>query len=164
MTDDRFHLPESLTTVYGLLIPRRERACIAAIAIESNKSRDRAPSGQLLNIMLSGASSEAMFSLPDDEVLKAAMLEAEKYLPELSKHITSTMLYRWTQAEPYSHVGRATDLRCYRDRLQYSNKCVLLAGDYMNTPYTEGAAESGQWAANQICRAAFNMVLQEDTP
>jgi oxygen-dependent protoporphyrinogen oxidase len=164
MTDDRFHLPESLTAVYGLLIPRRERACIAAIGIESNKSRDRAPRGQLFNIMLSGANSEAMLSLPDDAVLKVVMPEAEKYLPELSKHITSTVFYRWTQAEPYSHVGRSMDLRIYRDRLHLSNKRVLLAGDYMNTPYTEGAAESGQWAANQICHTTCNMDFLQRAP
>jgi oxygen-dependent protoporphyrinogen oxidase len=164
MTDDRFHLPERLTTVYGLLIPRRERACITAIGIESNKSRDRAPHGQLLNIMLSGASSAAMLALPDEEVLKAAMPEAERYLPELSKHIASTMLYRWTHAEPYSHVGRATDLRRYREQALYSNKRVLLAGDYMNTPYTEGAAETGQWAANQICHPTYNMDLRQGAP
>ena len=153
MTDSHFQLPASLRTVYGLLIPRRERACIAAISIELNKSRNRSPGGQLLNIMLCGASSEAMLSLSDDDVLKAAMPEAEKYLPELSKHTVSTLLYRWTQAEPFSHMGRAIDLRRYRDRARDSGKRVWLAGDYMNTPYTEGAAESGQWAAHQIIAA-----------
>jgi hypothetical protein len=39
---------------------------------------------------LCGASSEAMLTLPDNEVLKAAIPEAEKYLPELFKHIRLT--------------------------------------------------------------------------
>jgi oxygen-dependent protoporphyrinogen oxidase len=114
--------------------------------------------------MLSGANSEAMLSLPDDGVLKAVLPEAEKYVPELSKHIASTVFYRWTQAEPYSHVGRVTDLRTYRDRLRHSNKRVVLASDYMNMPYTEGAAESGQWAANQICDTIYNLELHRGTP
>lgn len=29
---------------------------------------------------------------------------------------------------------------------------ILLAGDYMSMPYTEGAAESGYWAAAMIAR------------
>lgn len=150
MTDRQFEIPESLRRVYGLLIPRRERACIAAISIESNKSRDRSPGGQLLNIMLCGACSAAMLHLPDDEVLKAAIPEAEKYLPALSRHIASAVLYRWAQAEPFSHLGRASDLRRYRAHSLHSAKRVLLAGDFMSTPYTEGAAESGRWAARQI--------------
>jgi len=150
VTDGHFQLPAELSTVYGLLIPRRERACIAAIGIESNKSRDRSPGGQLLNVMLCGKSSEAMLSLPDNEVLKAAIPEAENYLPELSEHIVSTAICRWPQAEPFSRLGRASDLRRYRDPSRHSRARVLLAGDYMNTPYTEGAAESGRWAAHQI--------------
>jgi hypothetical protein len=31
---------------------------------------------------------------------------------------------------------------------------VLLCGDYMSMSFTEGAAESGRWAAQQIQRAA----------
>lgn len=157
MTDSLFQLPESLSKVYGLLIPRGERGCIAAIGIESNKSRDRALNGQLLNIMLGGAASAFMLAWPDDEILKVVIPEAEKYLSDLGAHLAATVVYRWPQAEPYSQVGRASDLSRYRSDLAQSSGRVLLAGDYMSMPYTEGAAESGEWAANQIRRAASSM-------
>jgi hypothetical protein len=32
---------------------------------------------------------------------------------------------------------------------------VILAGDYMGIPCTEGAAESGQWAANALVPPAI---------
>ncbi|CDS53166.1 hypothetical protein [Polaromonas sp. CG9_12] len=85
--------------------------------------------------------------------------EAEKYLIDLGVPIFSTVVYRWPQAEPYSHVGRASDLARYREDSAPSSRRVLLAGDFMSMPYTEGAAESGQWAAGQIIRAVSRRAL-----
>jgi oxygen-dependent protoporphyrinogen oxidase len=152
MTDDGFSLPAKLIDVYGLLVPRLEREYIASIGIEANKDRDRAPHGQLLNIMLSNTASQSMMSLPDDVIVRTVTPEVESFLPGISGHIEATRIYRWPQAEPYSHVGRATDLRQYREDVCSSLPRVLLAGDYMSMPYTEGAAESGKWAADRIAR------------
>lgn len=152
MTDDGFSVPANLSDVYGLLVPRLEREYIASIGIETNKNRDRAPHGQLLNIMLSNTASQTMMSLPDDVVVRTVTPEAERFLPGISGHIEATRIYRWPQAEPYSHVGRATDLRQYREDVCSSLPRVLLAGDYMSMPYAEGAAESGKWAADQIAK------------
>lgn len=154
MTNDRFRLPDSLEAVYGLLIPRIERRNIAAIGIESNKNRDCAPQGQLLNIMLSNTASGSMMAMTDDAIVHTVILEAEKFFPGLSRQIATTRIYRWKQAEPHSHVGRATDLFRYRNSGRPLDQRVMLAGDYMSMPFTEGAAESGKWAAEQICSAA----------
>jgi oxygen-dependent protoporphyrinogen oxidase len=152
MTDDGFSLPANLSDVYGLLVPRLEREYIASIGIEANKDRDRAPHGQLLNIMLSNSASQSMMSVPDDVIVRTVTPEVERFLPGISGHIEATRIYRWPQAEPYSHIGRATDLRRYRQNVCSSLPRVLLAGDYMSMPYTEGAAESGKWAADRIAR------------
>lgn len=151
MTDDNFRLPDNLKDVYGLLIPRTERLSIAAIGIESNKNRDCAPLGQLLNIMLSNTASRSMMQKPDNEIVHAVILEAGKLFPGLSEKIADTRVFRWKQAEPYSHVGRSKDLLHYRTISHSLDQHVLLAGDYMSMPFTEGAAESGKWAAEQIC-------------
>ncbi len=42
--------------VYGVLRPDIECNVITAISIESNKCKDRAPQGELLNVMLSDKS------------------------------------------------------------------------------------------------------------
>ena len=154
MTDDGFRLPNSLRDVYGLLIPRSERRSIVAIGIESNKNRDCVPQGQLLNIMLSNTASKSMMSMTDDAIIHTVMPEAEKFFPGLSTQIAVTRIYRWKQAEPCSHVGRAKDLLHYRKNGRPLDQRVLLAGDYMSMPFTEGAAESGKWAAEQICNTA----------
>jgi oxygen-dependent protoporphyrinogen oxidase len=151
MTDDRFRLPARLKDVYGLLVPRLERGRIAGIGIESNKNRNRAPRGQLFNILLSNTASSLMTSMADDAIVEIVAREAEQFFPGLTAHVTTARIYRWKHAEPYSHVGRAIDLRQYRNRPRFAQQRVLLAGDYMSMPFTEGAAESGQWAAQRIC-------------
>jgi len=160
MTQDSFRLPDSLRDVYGLFIPRIERRSIAAIGIESNKNRDCAPQGQLLNLLLSNTASASMMSMTDDAIVQTVAPEAEKYFPGLSTQIATTRIYRWKHAEPYSHVGRAKALLHYRNGRALDQR-VLLAGDYMSMPFTEGAAESGKWAAEQICNAALNKAGRE---
>jgi oxygen-dependent protoporphyrinogen oxidase len=152
VTGSGFRLPLALREVYGLLIPRRERRHIAAICIEGNKNRACAPGGQLLNILLCHASATAMMALPDDEVVTFALKEADEYLPGLSTRIATARLYRWRQAEPLSHVGRARDIAQYRQDERSLQRRVWLAGDYMSMPFTEGAAEAGKWAAGEICK------------
>jgi oxygen-dependent protoporphyrinogen oxidase len=154
VTGAGFRLPEPLKDVYGLLIPRLERRHIAAICIETNKNKAGAPGGQLLNILLCRASALAMMALPDNEVAAAVLDEAENYLPGLSARIATTRLYRWKHAEPYSHIGRAKDIARYRNHGSALDRRVWLAGDYMSMPFTEGAAESGKWAADEICKRA----------
>lgn len=154
MTDEHFRLPEALKAVYGVLIPRRERRNIAAIGIESNKNRHCTPGGQLLNIMLSNTASMSMMPMTDEAIAHAVALEAETLLPGLATHIAALRIYRWHQAMPYSPVGRAMDLLRYKKNCLPSDQRVLLAGDYMSMPFTEGAAGSGKWAAEQIRASA----------
>ncbi|MGA3371123.1 MAG: NAD(P)/FAD-dependent oxidoreductase [Terracidiphilus sp.] len=147
-----FHLPEPLKDVYGLLVPRQERRQIAAICIEKNKYRGGGQEGQLLNILLCHASAMAMMALPDDEIVAAATEEAEKFLPGLTAQIRAARLYRWEYAEPYSQVGRAREIAEYRSSGRALDRRVWLAGDFMSMPFNEGAAESGKWAADAICK------------
>jgi len=153
MTDETFDLPDVVTDVYGVLIPRCERRSIVAIGIENNKNRNSFPKGQLLNIMLSNARACALMDMTDDVIAKSAIEEAESLFPLLSAHVVATRVYRWKAAEPYSNVGRAKDLRHYREAFHPLTQRVILTGDYMSMPFTEGAAESGRWAASQITGA-----------
>jgi oxygen-dependent protoporphyrinogen oxidase len=157
MTRPEFRLPDSLRAVYGLLVPRRERQHVAAIGIESNKCRDRAARGELFNVMLAGNSSRDLMARPDAEIVQAVLPEVERLLPGISAQIAVTRIYRWPEAEPLSPVGRAKNVRRYRERIAAAPwPRVLLAGDYLSMPFTEGAAESGIWAAQTIIRAHEN--------
>jgi len=153
MTRPEYRLPASLRAVYGLLVPRRERRQVAAIGIESNKCRDRAARGELFNVMLAGTSSRDLMAWPEAEIVHEILPEVERFLPGISAQIVAARIYRWPEAEPLSPVGRAKEVRRYRERTAAAPyPRVLLAGDYLSMPFTEGAAESGIWAAQTIMR------------
>jgi oxygen-dependent protoporphyrinogen oxidase len=151
LADARYTLPQPLQSVYGILIPRSERGHLAALAVEGNKCRDRAPAGTLLNVMLSDAAAQKCMVLSDDELLQTIQPEIEAYAPGLFAARIGTHCYRWPQAEPRSPVGRARAISDYRRTA--GMRRILLAGDYMGAPYTEGAAETGAWAASQVAQS-----------
>ena len=139
----------SATDVYGILIPRRERRVIASIAIESQKCPAYARRSELLNVMLSGVASSRLRAQADADVLAEVLPDLDRVLPGAGRSIESAKIYRWPEAEPRSPIGRSRDIAAYRQRWRPDMK-VLLAGDYMGIPCTEGAAESGRWAATAL--------------
>lgn len=148
-TAKEWNIPKALDGVYGLLLPRNERNHVAAVAIETAKHPERAQSGHLLNIMLDGKSGAKMIEWDDEKILQTLLPELEDIFPRISDSIVFNNLYRWKHAEPKSPVGRAKNIREYRNQISRNHR-VVLAGDYMGMPFTEGAAETGLWAALAI--------------
>jgi len=134
--------------IYGIWVPKKERKHISAIVIESNKNRDRKAKGELINVMLPNVSGNEFIDKTDEEVLGAITPELERYFPDISKKLVFTKIYRWREAEPLSPIGRSKDLNTYRT--DKNPRRIFLAGDFMSMPWTDGAAESGKWAANAI--------------
>jgi oxygen-dependent protoporphyrinogen oxidase len=135
-----------LGDVYGFLIPARERRHVAAVSIERNKSPDRARRGELLEVFLAGDAADRLLGDTDADVLAAVIPELERSLPGVGGAVTMTHLIRWPAAEPRSPVGRARAVAAYR-RAPRPDRRVLLAGDYVSLPWTDGAADAGEWAA-----------------
>ncbi|WP_293035328.1 NAD(P)/FAD-dependent oxidoreductase [Paraburkholderia sp.] len=138
--------------VYGVLIPRNERKQIAAIGIESRKSRSLVPQGELLNVMLDGEAGKRLVNASEDAVLSEVLPELERYVPAAHQYMSFVHLNRWPQAEPLSPVGRSRAIAAYRASCT-SMQRVVLAGDYLSVPTTEGAAHSGIWAADFLLDA-----------
>lgn len=146
-----YRLPENLAKSYGLLFAADARTEIAAISFESFKRRPRVDhSSQLFNIMLTDEAAKRFRSKSDLCVVSDAVTAAEAWLPALNKSIRATHVARWPMAEPRSHVGRARQVAEYRRACVGKVPSVLLAGDYTSMPFTEGAAESGLWAAERL--------------
>ncbi|MDR2012603.1 MAG: FAD-dependent oxidoreductase [Rhodanobacter sp.] len=133
--------------VYGVLIPRRERRVIAAVAIESRKSPDRVSRGELLNVMLDGVAGARLVDADEADVMAEVLPELETWFPGVRRHIGFTHFCRWREAEPYSPIGRSRVIDVYRKSC-CTDQAVVLAGDYLGIPTTEGAAHSGMWAAD----------------
>jgi oxygen-dependent protoporphyrinogen oxidase len=150
---DGYRLPRALRDVYGFLVPAREREHVAAVSIERNKSADRVRRGELIVVLLSGDAAERLLGESDADVLAKVIPEVERYLPRLGEAVTMTHLIRWPAAEPRSPVGRARAVAAYR-HAPGRNRRVLLAGDYVSLPWTDGAADSGEWAARALLTSA----------
>jgi oxygen-dependent protoporphyrinogen oxidase len=143
---------KKLSRTYGFWIPAVERKNIAAIAIESNKNNDRVSTGELLNIMLSGRAGKEMLQMEKEEILDTIFKELKPWFPNISEHIAFTRITRWPYAEPMSPIGRSKNINTYREAINNKTR-IFLAGDYMGMPFTEGAAETGKWAATQVILA-----------
>jgi len=144
--------------IYGLLLPRQERRVIAAVALEARKCRAYALRGELLNVMLCGSAGQRLIDASETQVLGEVLPELNSYFPAIDNQITLTRFNRWAEAEPHSPTGRSLALRQYRQGWHPGMK-VILAGDYLGSPCTEGAAESGQWAA-----AALQAAISRQKP
>jgi len=158
-----FAVPEGVSTarvpkdLYGVLIPRRERLVIAAIGVESHKGQRYVPQGELLNVMLGGSAGSRLMQAPEGQVLAEVLPELQRYFPGIDRRIEFAHFSRWAEAEPRSPVGRSRDLHQYR-QLWHLGMKVILAGDYMGIPCTEGAAESGNWAATALVERTARVV------
>ena len=148
-TNTNWKLPASLNKLYGLVIPRRERQKIAAITIESNKNKHCTKNGELLDIMLDGTHGAELLNISESEILQSILPELEKYFPGISQSIHLTHITRWKDAIPISFIGKCKLIRNYQDTLTNASK-IILAGDYMGFPYTDGAAFTGKWCADFI--------------
>lgn len=146
-----YRIDPEVADLYGILVPRTERINISAIANEGNKDRDRVAKGKLLVAFLSDKAGSEMIEWKDYDVLAAALREMDKYFVGISENILFSKIYRWKEAMPMSPPGRGRNVARYRKSVNDKTK-VLLAGDYMGLPFTEGAAETGKWAAETLMR------------
>jgi oxygen-dependent protoporphyrinogen oxidase len=148
-TSPGYRLPSALSDVYGVLFGRANPGRIAAIAFERNQSPDRVPAGKLLNVMLDSEAAREAMSWSDDATLAWVMPELEGRFPGISGQIAWAQVTRWPEAIPQSPVGRSGAIYRYRNQ-DHRQRRVFLAGDYLGFPWTDSAAATGIWAAEQI--------------
>lgn len=147
-----FPMDPDLMRLYGILVPKKERKVIASIGIECAEGKRGLANGKMLNVFLAGKAGTEMIDWEEKTILPVVLEELEKYLPGVSGHILFTKIYRWREAMPKSPVGRSRNVARYRASITPSTK-VFLAGDYMGMAFTEGAAETGRWAAENLMQS-----------
>jgi oxygen-dependent protoporphyrinogen oxidase len=148
---ESFRIAPEIAGLYAILVPGKERDVVVAITNEGNKDKSRVAKGKLFVAFLSGKAGSEMIEWKDNDVLAVVLKEMEKYFAGVSENILFTKIYRWKEAAPMSPVGRSRHVAQYRKSVNGSTK-VFLAGDYMGLPYTDGAAETGRWAAEALMR------------
>jgi oxygen-dependent protoporphyrinogen oxidase len=146
----------ALRGVYGVLLPASESPLIAVLSFEGNRIRDRGAEGEVITLMLDDAPARELAQASDDDVLDRVVAELENHLPGLAGNPLSALVMRWPEAVPFATPGHAQAIARWRKTLDPSSR-VLLAGDYLNFPWSDGAAASGIWAARWILQTALKV-------
>lgn len=147
-----WRVPDSLLGVYGCLLSPSESERMAALTFESGRGLGRGE-GDVVSIMLGHDAVSGVLGQSDDAIAHDMLGELETLLPRVTGSVTHSHVQRWASAEPLSPVGRAAAVAEYRASLAPTRN-VVLAGDYLGTPWTDGAAETGVWAAQHVVTAA----------
>jgi protoporphyrinogen/coproporphyrinogen III oxidase len=143
---DTFRPDPELMNIYCILIPEKERGVIASMGIQGSGDKTRLGKAKVFAAFLSSKAASEMMNWKDEAIVPVVLGEMDKYYAHLSENILFTKVYRWREALAMSPVGRYRKVAQYRQSVNGSTK-VFLAGDYMGMSFTEGAAETGKWAA-----------------
>lgn len=151
-----WRLPGNLEAVHGLLLAPGASAAtghaVAAMVVESARLPvPQAP--EVLTVMLGDAGACKHRDEPDTSLVETVLQWLEVRWPGISQAVVDHRVQRWACAEPLSPVGRARAIAQYRTELVPRRRMVL-CGDYMGMPWTDGAVETGLWAAERIRRLA----------
>lgn len=141
--------PDQLGDLFALNIAPSERKVIRGVYMDSAKDPERTRRGEVLKMFISGRSADDLASSDDEEVLDTAVRDAARFFPLVREQVNLSRVYRWREGMAKSPVGRSRNLAAYRSQ-DRAGRRVILAGDYMGMPFTEGAAEAGIWASKEV--------------
>ncbi len=147
--------PPKIASAYGFLVNPNVNSKIAALTIENNKCHTRKKQGYLINIMLSDQCAKKLMHLTDEEICVEIQVDVESILPAIYANLHGKKICRWPYAMPCTPIGRAKAVKEYRDTRNKNHK-IWMAGDYLGFPWTDSAAQTGLWAADQVIQAMKN--------
>jgi len=148
-TDTSGSLPRDVHMTY---VPYLENQWIGGYTNESCKPGVTPDGVSLLNVYLHEEGAEQLWHATDGQVSDRILQELPKVLPEIRGKTDVLSLHgiqRWERAMPVFSGNHIARVRAYEQSLN-PNERIVLAGDYLNAPWTEGAARSGWRAARQL--------------
>jgi protoporphyrinogen/coproporphyrinogen III oxidase len=135
---------------FGLSFPRGEALGerVVALCIQGRKLPGLVPSGGDALVALPAPSATAsLLALDDDAAAHAMLASLERAVSGISKHVTSTHVFRYQHGYTIFTPGYLHHLS--RFDTAWLPPRVSLAGDYMLAPSVEGAVRSGKYAARR---------------
>lgn len=130
-------------------VPFVESQLIGGYANEGAKLGARVGRGESsINVYLHEEAAVKMMDWSDQKIFAGVLAELKKLCPEAahSNNISPLAIARWPLAMPKFDHGYVSKAREFLASHQGKNR-IYFAGDYLNAPWTEGAARSGQRAA-----------------
>ena len=140
-----WQLPADMQGVHGFLLG--PHAAVAAMVVEQSRLACAAP--EVLTLMLGSAAAQRLASRGDPEILQEVLAWLGERWPGLPGSVVAHRVQRWPLAEPLSPPGRARAVQHYRASLPAGRR-VFLCGDSTGLPWTDGAVETGLWAAARV--------------
>lgn len=149
-----FKVPMALTEdVSYVMVPFKEHSKISEYSNESFKGSGTTINGKtLINVGLHESFAKTLLERSDEEIfsiVKEALLDVCPPLQGHSQSVEPLALQRWREAIPKYKHGLLTQVKHFLDHHQGENR-VYLAGDYLNSPWTEGSCRLGKRVADQI--------------
>lgn len=136
-----------------IYVPFVENQTISCCIFEGRKGQELMRDNQtLLNIYLHDGAAQKLLKKSDQAIAQVVRNELSKICPEArqrSKEITVHELVRWPYAMPKFDHGTVSVVSNFTRRHQGEGN-IFFAGDYLNAPWTEGAAQSGKRVAKLI--------------
>lgn len=131
---------------YGNMISTENNKFINVLTFESMKSFDLCTEEFELVHALSSSEGH-IYSEKGGDLRDEGLKVLESISPYRSTDLIDLKMTAWNKAIPVFSTGRARLIAGYRKSTS-SCENVFLAGDYMGTPCSEGAAESGEFIAS----------------
>lgn len=135
-------------------VPYVESKLIGGYANEGAKLGARCRNGKtLINVYLQEESARNMLTWPDQKIFATVFAELKKLCPEVaeSKAVYPLAIARWPLAMPKFNHRYVSSVKEFIQAYQGKNG-LYFAGDFLNSPWTEGAARSGARAAQAIIK------------
>ncbi len=132
---------------HGIYVPFVESALISTAFNEGKKGTALLNDGMtLLVVYLYDAAAKEMMEWPDDAIAARVWPELERICPEAQQRkneITLHDMQRWPLAMPKFDCTSINAARTFVTEGHQGHGNIFFAGDYLNSPWTEGAARCG---------------------
>lgn len=136
-----------------IYVPQSESGLIASCIFEGRKGEDLIKNDQtLFNVYLWDKAAKELLGKSNLEIVAAVSKELPKVCPEIQDRAGEIIFHdieRWENAMPKFTPVSIDAVKEFQKTSQGKNNLYLI-GDYMNSPWTEGAAQSGKRIAELV--------------
>ncbi|NQV90153.1 FAD-dependent oxidoreductase [Candidatus Uhrbacteria bacterium] len=136
-------------------VPYVENQKISGYVNESMKGEEMIRDGKsLVCVWLHEEFAKTLLELDDEKVFEAVKKEFIEVCPWFSqeKEIENFDLERWIEAMPKFYPGSLKKAKAFIEGEGQGEQNIFLCGDYLNSPWTEGALRCGQRVAQQVMK------------
>jgi oxygen-dependent protoporphyrinogen oxidase len=145
-----------LPDTFIVWVPRIESATISGYTNEKSKGGqfvDNNDGTSLISLWLHEDYAKEIMHLSDEEIFAKTKTELLQFCPWFTEEseLVDYDLHRWPEAMPKFYDGSVKTAATFMESHQGDNN-VFFCGDYLNSPWTEGALRCGQRVAADVMK------------